>query len=209
LRIISGFIEPDDNEIKSRFSDVSFKPQKITPSFEGTVENLINKKLGKMINDKFFMQSIFSAIDVESIRHKKISNLSGGEIQKIAILLCLTKKAQVYIMDEPSAYLDVEQRISISRVIKNFSKHYNKPIIVVEHDFMVANYLADRFIVFTGTPGKKCVASTPKSVTVGLNQFLEGLGITFRIDPNSSRPRINKENSIKDDEQKKKGQHIF
>jgi translation initiation factor RLI1 len=73
-----------------------------------------------------------------------VQNLSGGELQRVAIVLCLGKPADVYLIDEPSAYLDSEQRIACSKVIKRFIMHSKKTAFVVEHDFIIATYLADR-----------------------------------------------------------------
>jgi ATP-binding cassette, sub-family E, member 1 len=61
----------------------------------------------------------------------------------------------------------------------------------------MATYLADRVIVFEGTPSKKTLATTPQSLLTGMNMFLKSLKITFRRDPENSRPRINKAESVK------------
>mmetsp|Transcript_43610 Transcript_43610/g.68279 ORF Transcript_43610/g.68279 Transcript_43610/m.68279 type:complete len:372 (+) Transcript_43610:147-1262(+) len=209
LKIISGFIRPEKECLNMKTKQVSYKPQKISPSFCGTVEELLDEKLGKLTADKYFMQNILSSVNLTHLGNKKVNNLSGGEVQKLAIILCLAKNAQIYVLDEPSAYLDVEQRIEISKVLKNFSKHYCRSVLIVEHDFTMAAYLADRVVLFSGKPGKKCTAKRPMVVNNGFNLFLEELGITFRKDEYSNRPRINKKNSIKDLEQKKMGKHIF
>ena len=52
--------------------------------------------------------------------------------------------ADIYLIDEPSAYLDSEQRIVVARVIKRFIMHAKKTAFVVEHDFLMATYLSDR-----------------------------------------------------------------
>uniref|UniRef100_A0AAQ6IPC4 ABC transporter domain-containing protein n=1 Tax=Anabas testudineus TaxID=64144 RepID=A0AAQ6IPC4_ANATE len=139
----------------------------------------------------------------------KVQNLSGGELQRVALTLCLGKPADVYLIDEPSAYLDSEQRLMAARVIKRYILHAKKTAFVVEHDFIMATYLADRVIVFDGIPSKNTSANTPQSLLAGMNRFLSLLEITFRRDPNNFRPRINKLNSIKDTEQKKSGNYFF
>ena len=48
----------------------------------------------------------------------QVQNLSGGELQRVALTLCLGKPADVYLIDEPSAYLDSEQRLHAGKVIK-------------------------------------------------------------------------------------------
>jgi len=73
----------------------------------------------------------------------------------------------------------------------------------------MATYLADRVIVFEGQPSVSSIANPPQNLLIGMNKFLELLGITFRRDPNNYRPRINKLESVKDMEQKRAGQYFF
>lgn len=80
--------------------------------------------------------------------------------------------ADIYLIDEPSAYLDSEQRIVAAKVIKRFILHAKKTAFVVEHDFIMATYLADRVIVYEGQPSIDCVANTPQSLLTGMNLFL-------------------------------------
>lgn len=80
--------------------------------------------------------------------------------------------ADIYLIDEPSAYLDSEQRIVASKVIKRFILHAKKTAFIVEHDFIMATYLADRVIVYEGTPSIDCVANAPQSLLTGMNLFL-------------------------------------
>jgi len=126
----------------------------------------------------------------------------------VAIVLALGKPADIYLIDEPSAYLDSEQRIIAARVIKRFIMHSKKTAFVVEHDFIMATYLADRVIVFDGQPSLNARANTPEGLLTGCNSFLKNLDVTFRRDPNSFRPRINKYNSQLDHEQKLSGNFV-
>ncbi|KAG1666995.1 hypothetical protein FOA52_014307 [Chlamydomonas sp. UWO 241] len=121
----------------------------------------------------------------------------------------LGKPADIYLIDEPSAYLDSEQRIMASKVIKRFIMHSKKTAFIVEHDFIMATYLADRVIVYTGEPSVRAVATTPQALQSGMNQFLTALDITFRRDPTNFRPRINKGGSTKDREQKEAGTYYY
>merc|ERR1712046_236439 len=136
---------------------------------------------------------------------QEVQNLSGGELQRCAMALCLGTSADIYLVDEPSAYLDSEQRITVAKVIKRFIFHAKKTAFVVEHDFIMATYLADRVVVYTGNPGIEATATSPQPLLSGMNQFLQQLNITFRRDPSNWRPRINKKNSQKDQEQKGSG----
>ena len=123
----------------------------------------------------------------------------------MAIILALAKGAMTYLIDEPSAYLDSEQRIICARVLKRFILNNQKTAFIVEHDFIMATYLADQVIVYEGEPGVKCKAGSPQGLVDGMNKFLDMLGITFRRDMTNFRPRINKLNSVLDKEQKQSG----
>lgn len=134
---------------------------------------------------------------VNPVLSLKVISLSGGELQRVALAICLGRPADLYLIDEPSAFLDAEQRIGAARVIKRFVRNSKKTAFVVEHDFIMATYLADRVIVFEGQPGLDTRASPPQKLLAGLNAFLKSLDITFRRDRNNSRPRINKLNGFK------------
>uniref|UniRef100_A0A3B5LCC7 Uncharacterized protein n=1 Tax=Xiphophorus couchianus TaxID=32473 RepID=A0A3B5LCC7_9TELE len=176
---------------------------------QGSVRALLHEKIRDAYTHPQFITDVMKPLQIESIIDQDVQNLSGGELQRVALTLCLGKPADVYLIDEPSAYLDSEQRLMAARVIKRYILHAKKTAFVVEHDFIMATYLADRVIVFDGIPSKKTAANTPQSLLAGMNRFLSLLEITFRRDPNNFRPRINKLNSIKDTEQKKSGNYFF
>uniref|UniRef100_A0A8C9ZNZ6 ATP-binding cassette sub-family E member 1 n=1 Tax=Sander lucioperca TaxID=283035 RepID=A0A8C9ZNZ6_SANLU len=177
--------------------NVSYKPQTISPKFKGSVRALLHEKIRDAYTHPQFITDVMKPMQIESIIDQDVQNLSGGELQRVALTLCLGKPADVYLIDEPSAYLDSEQRLMAARVIKRYILHAKKTAFVVEHDFIMATYLADRVIVFDGIPSKSTVANTPQGLLAGMNRFLALLEITFRRDPNNFRPRINKHNSIK------------
>lgn len=188
---------------------VSYKPQTITPSFRGTVRDILYKKLGDTHMKSHFQTEIFKPLGIAELMDLDVQTLSGGELQRLAIVLCLGKPADIYLIDEPSAYLDSEQRIIAAKVIKRFIMQTRKTGFIVEHDFIMATYLADRVIYYSGVPSVECTANSPESLLSGMNKFLHQLNITFRRDPVNWRPRINKLNSIKDVEQKLSGNYFF
>ena len=189
--------------------NVSFKPQKISPKFQGTVRQLMHKKIRSAYIHPQFVSDVMKPMSIEPIFDNGVQDLSGGELQRVAIVLALGTPADIYLIDEPSAYLDSEQRIAASKVIKRFILHAKKTAFVVEHDFIMATYLADRVIVYSGSPGIETTAHSPQLLIPGMNTFLELLDITFRRDPTNFRPRINKMDSIKDKEQKSAGNFFF
>lgn len=208
IRMLAGSLKPDEGG-DIPILNVSFKPQTISPKFKGTVRALLYEKIRDAYIHPQFITDVMKPMQIESIIDQEVPNLSGGELQRVALTLCLGKPADVYLIDEPSAYLDSEQRLMAARVIKRYILHAKKTAFVVEHDFIMATYLADRVIVFDGIPSKQTLANTPQSLLAGMNRFLALLGITFRRDPNNFRPRINKLNSIKDTEQKRSGNYFF
>jgi ATP-binding cassette subfamily E protein 1 len=208
IRLLAGLLVPDSGQ-KVTELNVSYKPQKISPKFENTVRLLLHQKLSHTWQHPQFMTDVVRPLLVEELLDNEVKHLSGGELQRVAIVLALGKPADIYLIDEPSAYLDSEQRIVAAKVIKRFILNSKKTAFVVEHDFIMATYLADRVIVYEGTPSIECTACTPQPLLQGMNRFLQMLDITFRRDPTNYRPRINKFNSVKDKEQKGVGQYFY
>jgi ATP-binding cassette subfamily E protein 1 len=207
IKLIAGLLKPTNNvEVPELF--ISYKPQIISPVFDGTVRNLLLSK-GLFSMTSQFISDVYNPLKIEDILDFTVKNLSGGELQRIALVLCLAKPADVYLIDEPSAYLDSEQRMLCSRAIKRFIYNSKKTAFVIEHDFIMSTYLADKIIYFSGIPSYNCVAHSSCSVIEGVNSFLRDLDITFRRDELNLRPRINKLGSVKDREQKSSGNYFF
>jgi ATP-binding cassette subfamily E protein 1 len=140
---------------------------------------------------------------------RKLSELSGGELQRVAIALCLSKEADLFLLDEPSAYLDVEQRLVVAKVINDFMMKRGASALVVDHDLLFIDYLSNKLIVFDGVPATDGNVNGPFSMEKGMNLFLNDLDITLRRDKDSKRPRINKPNSVMDREQRSKNQLYY
>jgi ATP-binding cassette subfamily E protein 1 len=206
-KLLAGALAPDGNQ-KVPGMKVSMKPQKITPKFEGTVRQLFFKKIKTAFLLPQFQTDVVKPLKLDEFIDQEVKTLSGGELQRVAIVLALGLPADIYLIDEPSAYLDSEQRIIAARVIKRFIMHSKKTAFIVEHDFIMATYLADRVIVFDGQPGLNARANAPESLLTGCNKFLQNLDVTFRRDPSNYRPRINKLNSQLDQEQKLGGNYV-
>ncbi len=209
IRMLAGLLKPDDESVNLPTLNVSYKPQKISPKFEGNVRQLLHTKIRAMYSHPQFQTDVMRPLRIEELMDQEVSNISGGELQRVAITLALGKPSDIYLIDEPSAYLDSEQRIVCAKVIKRFILHQKKAAFVVEHDFIMATYLADRVVVYSGEPGVKTFAHSPQNLLSGMNKFLRHLEITFRRDPTNHRPRINKLNSVKDSEQKRSGNYFF
>ncbi|EGW34942.1 putative ATP-binding cassette sub-family E member 1 [Spathaspora passalidarum NRRL Y-27907] len=208
-KLLAGALAPDGGDEEIPKLNVSMKPQKIAPKFAGTVRQLFFKKIRASFLHPQFQTDVVKPLKIDDIIDQEVQTLSGGELQRVAIVLSLGIQADIYLIDEPSAYLDSEQRIICSKVIRRFILHAKKTAFIVEHDFIMATYLADRVIVFEGKPSKDAIAKAPESLLTGCNRFLKNLNVTFRRDPNSFRPRINKLDSQMDKEQKLSGNYFF
>lgn len=209
IRLLAGIMKPDDASLEVPELNVSYKPQKISPKFEGTVRQLLYAKIRDAWLHPQFMTDVTKPMNIDPLLDQYVKHLSGGELQRVALVMALGKAADVYLIDEPSAYLDSEQRIVAAKMIKRYILHSKKTAFVVEHDFIMSSYLADRVVVYEGIPAKDCRACAPQSLVSGMNRFLKTLEITFRRDPTNFRPRINKYESVKDREQKLLGQFFY
>ena len=202
IRLIAGLIQADDESVQLPEFNVSYKPQKIAPKFPGTVRELLHKKIRDAYMHPQFVSDVMKPMNIDPLMDQQVQDLSGGELQRVALAMCMGTPADIYLIDEPSAYLDAEQRVSASKVIKRFILHAKKVAFIVEHDFIMATYLADKVVVYSGIPAVEATAHAPQSLITGMNTFLKALEITFRRDPTNYRPRINKFQSQLDAEQK-------
>lgn len=170
---------------------------------------MLYTKLGNAWESALFKTEVLGPLDIESLLDNDVQTLSGGELQRTAIVLALAKPCDIYLIDEPSAYLDSEQRVRASKVMKRWIINSKRSAFIVEHDFIMATYLADKVIVFDGIPAKEAYCTSPEGLVSGMNKFLKLMDITFRRDPTNFRPRINKLNSQKDQEQKGAGNYFL
>ena len=209
VKMLAGKLAPDTGAEQLPQMNVSLKPQTITPKFQGTVRMLLLKQIKSAFMHPQFQTDVVKPMSLDNIIDQDVQTLSGGELQRVALVLALGKPADIYLIDEPSAYLDSEQRIHASRMIKRFILHSKKTAMIIEHDIIMATYLADRVIVYEGQPSIKAHARSPESLLTGMNSFLATIDVSMRRDPTNMRPRVNKYNSIKDKEQKSNGQYFF
>jgi ATP-binding cassette subfamily E protein 1 len=196
VRALAGEIETTKGKLDLDL-EISYKPQYLfTDSDESVRDIMFREKINKKLASTFNLGVLVG---------KKLSALSGGELQRFSVARCLAKDADVYLIDEPSAYLDVEERIVVAKAIKEIMIEREKTAFVVDHDLLLVSYLADSIINFGGESGVRGEASSIVDFEAGISSLLESLDITLRKDKDSGRPRINKLGSVKDREQKAKG----
>jgi ATP-binding cassette subfamily E protein 1 len=208
VKLLAGEVEPTAGKVSGEAS-ISYKPQYIKPEFEGTVREMFAKSIGKDFESGFFKAEVSHPLHLKYLMEKDVDTLSGGELQRVSIAECLGKTADIYLIDEPSAYLDSNQRMIASKTIRRAIEKIGKSAVVVDHDVYMIDLISDSLMVFSGEPSVKGVAEGPMEMRDGMNQFLKNVEITFRRDPDSGRPRINKKDSRLDREQKSKGEYYY
>lgn len=206
VKMLAGVLTPDIGRIDSKVK-VSYKPQYIKPENELSVAEAVAG--AKQSDPAFFDTEVARPLELKPLMDRGLRELSGGELQRVAVAACLGRDAEIYLLDEPSAYLDVEQRLRVAKVIRRVMEKKRVTGIVVDHDLLFIDYISDRLMIFGGEPGVSGHATKPLGMKEGMNAFLKSVGITFRRDPVTGRPRANKPGSRKDKEQKAKNEYYY
>lgn len=202
VKILAGVLKQDRGEIDEKVK-VSYKPQYLESDSDELAASFLREALQK------YDVQLVRPLNLKDLLTKKLNELSGGELQKVAIAKCLSREADLYLLDEPSAYLDVEQRLLISKIIRDIMEQSSKSCLVVDHDLLFIDYISDEIIVFEGKPAKHGLVKGPFKMAEGMNIFLSNLNITMRRDQESHRPRINKPDSQMDRKQKSEGKMYY
>lgn len=207
MKILSGIEKSDQDNIETKIK-ISYKPQYLDSNYSDNVRNLLYSQ-GSRIEDETFNNEIILPLSINKIFEKNVNTLSAGELQKVAIAICLMKDADIYALDEPSAFIDVEDRIVLARSVQKFIKSNNKSAIIIDHDIQLIDILSDSLLLFNGNNGVNGIAHAPTNKHDSMNKFLKQLQITYRRDIESGRPRVNKNNSRLDKEQKSNNQYYY
>lgn len=208
VKMLAGVLEMDQGSI-SRKLRIAYKPQYISTTFEGTAFEMLSQSLKERMSENFVKGDILAPLDINEIMYSNVQDLSGGEMQRLSIALTLGTDADLYLLDEPSAHLDASFRMATARVIRRVMENTKRSAIVVDHDIYFTDLISDRLMVFQGKPGIEATTFGPTDMRTGMNMFLKGVGITFRRDEKTMRPRINKANSSLDRQQKEIGEYYY
>ncbi len=208
MKIIAGVEKPDSGEVEKKVK-IAYKPQYLQNDSDLQVIQLLEKSNGNPIEGSMEEEQIVDPLKIKKLYNKSIRNLSGGELQKVAVASCLLQKVDVFALDEPSAFLDVEDRIAIAKFLQKFVRSFGKSAIVIDHDLQLMDLISDSMVIFEGTSSIKGVATKPLPKAEAMNRFLKTLEITFRRDEKSSRPRVNKIESRLDKLQKSSGNYYY
>jgi ATP-binding cassette subfamily E protein 1 len=202
VKMLAGVEKPDSGLAIAK--KVSYKPQYISAE---------DVQVQEMFNSRKIESAVFEEakrrLKLAPLMEKKLTELSGGELQRVACTLALSQEADIYLFDEPSAFLDIEQRFEFAKLLRSVISESEKAAFVVDHDIVFIDAIANRLVVFDGHSSVKGHASKPMDKRDGMNGFLKVAGVTMRRDKDTNRPRINKPGSQLDSEQRAAGEYFY
>lgn len=207
IKILGGIEKPTKGSIDAKLK-ISYKPQYLKAESDLTVEALL-RSITHDFDSSYYQSEFVKPMALERLLDQSLTELSGGELQRVAIIACLSMDADLYLLDEPSAHLDVEQRMMAAKVMRRFAESTERSVVVVDHDIYLIDMLSERLIVFEGEPGVRGIANPPCDMREGMNRFLSAIGITFRRDEDTKRPRVNKPGSKLDRAQREMGEYYY
>ncbi|MCK4265794.1 MAG: ATP-binding cassette domain-containing protein, partial [Thermoplasmata archaeon] len=208
VKILADEIQPDEGSVNADIK-VSYKPQYIEPDFGGSVRELFMTELAERADSGFFKAEILQPLNLEPLMEQLLTSLSGGELQRVSIALALARDADIFLIDEPSAYLDSNQRMETAKTIRRVIEKSGRSGMIVDHDVYFLDMVSDTLMVFEGEPSISGRGTGPFGMREGMNRFLKNVDITFRRDNETNRPRINKADSRLDRKQKSSGEYYY
>ncbi len=208
MRMIARVERPDSGSIDKKIK-IAYKPQYLQNNISADVVTLLDKVNGSPVEESIEEEQILEPLKIKKLYNKSVKNISGGELQKVAIASCLLQKVDLYALDEPSAFLDVEDRIVVAKFLQKFVRSFGKSAIVIDHDLQLMDLISDTMIIFEGESGAAGRATSPMPKADAMHKFLRSLDMTFRRDERSLRPRVNKMESRLDKEQKASGNYYY
>ena len=150
---------------------IAVKPQyidKLPRIFDGEVRELLAR-----VDDRGEIEYYTELMGISHILDRKLGDLSGGELQRVAICATLLKEADVYFFDEPSSYLDIYERMRMVGVVRELAEK-GKRVLVVEHDLAILDVLCDLIHVIYGERSAYGIFTPPRSTRTAINAYLDG-----------------------------------
>jgi ATP-binding cassette subfamily E protein 1 len=208
MKMISGVEKPDSGKVDKKIK-IAYKPQYLQNDLDVEVVSILDKANESSVEGSMEEEQILDPLKIKKLYNKSIKNLSGGELQKVAVASCLLQKVDLYALDEPSAFLDVEDRIAVAKFLQKFVRSFGKSAIIIDHDLQLMDLVSDSMVIFEGESGHAGTGTSPMPKADAMNRFLKSLDMSFRRDERSLRPRVNKLESRLDKDQKTSGNFYY
>ncbi|MCI4356055.1 MAG: ribosome biogenesis/translation initiation ATPase RLI [Thermoplasmata archaeon] len=211
VRMLAG-VEPPTAGVPPAGVTVSYKPQYLKATSKASLRERVDALRGDPTFDVgLFERDLVPGLHLDGLLDVALPDLSGGELQRAAVALALARPATLYLLDEPSAYLDADERIAMAKLIRRQVERQAVSALVVDHDVYFLDLACDSLMVFRseGAERERGFGSGPYSMREGMNQLLKDVQVTFRRDAETLRPRINREGSVLDREQREHGEYYY
>ena len=208
MKMIAGVEKPDSGSVDKKIK-IAYKPQYLQNDLDVEVISVLDQANEGQVEGSMEEEQILDPLKIKKLYNKSIKKLSGGELQKVAVATCLLQKVDLYALDEPSAFLDVEDRIAVAKFLQKFVRSFGKSAIIIDHDLQLMDLVSDSMIIFEGESGSTGIATSPMPKPAAMNKFLKSLDMSFRRDEKSLRPRVNKLESRLDKDQKTSGNFYY
>jgi len=150
---------------------IAVKPQyidKLPNIFDEEVRELLER-----VDDRKDIEKYSEIMEISHILERKLGDLSGGELQRVAICATLLKEADVYFFDEPSSYLDIYERMRMVGVVRGLVDR-GKRVLVVEHDLAILDVLCDLVHIIYGERSAYGIFTPPRPTRTAINAYLDG-----------------------------------
>jgi len=207
LKMLAGMEKPDRGKVQK--VKIAYKQQYPDSDVDGTVKDWLVRAAKERYGSGWYKQGILEKLGLGRLLDREVRELSGGELQKLFIGVTLSQECDIFAFDEPSAFIDVEDRLIVADVIKDFVIRKAVCAVVVDHDVQFIDHTGDSMLIFEGKPGVEGHVVGPVGKRDGMNDVLKMLDITYRHDKETQRPRINKPGSALDREQRGRGQYYY
>ena len=211
VRMLAG-VEPPTRGVPPPGVTVSYKPQYLKAT-QATSLRERSQALGAEPNFdlKLFERELLPGLHLEEVADVALTDLSGGELQRAAVALALARPATLYLLDEPSAYLDADERMAMARLLRRQVERQAVSALLVDHDVYFLDLACDALVVFDHPDGDPARGrgEGPFAMREGMNRLLASVNVTFRRDAETLRPRINREGSVLDREQRARGEFYY
>jgi iron complex transport system ATP-binding protein len=140
-------------------------------------------------NDRKIVEKIMAFLNITNLSKRKITELSGGEKQKVLIAQVLAQETDIIIFDEPTSHLDIGSQNNILKLLRKLNEKHNKTIILTIHDLNAAGEFCSKLLLLEN--GSICKYGVPEEV---LNckdiQRIYDTSVVVKTNPISKRPYV-------------------
>jgi ATP-binding cassette, sub-family E, member 1 len=210
VRMLAG-VEPPTSGAPPPGVTVSYKPQYLKASQRASLrERMLALQGDPGFDVRLLERELVPGLHLDQVLDVPMPDLSGGELQRAAVALAMARPATLYLLDEPSAYLDSDERMAMAKLVRRQVERSQATALVVDHDVYFLDLACDGLMVFRSTDGgRQGEGAGPFPMREGMNRLLKDVAITFRRDAETLRPRINQEGSVLDREQRSSGEYYY